>query len=535
MGTGKRGGQSTGAGLALPDVEVPVIRRKPSPLATIIINIARVGDIEGMADSGAVCTVIREDVVAHLAHMFFGGGNYLITFEGDKVRAVGEIALSVRYLNTVTEMKRVRVVKNSLYPVILGEDWFAATRAFVGHNGTRMEVFLQRPLGLISESEARSEANAATITRTSLTSVKPKESRAVTTTLPPIPEEDMPMSAIETEAVGPEENWAISNKDIILPAKSLSFVETTVSGNVIGDLLVERTGSSEPSAEWTVPSCLISQDASGIRIPVMNMSESPIRWRAGKLIASVTPYGEETDKMSEIVLEDEGPFSSVPITERTVIGDHLNNEEKESIAALLTKFEDCFTDGETVGTVEGVVHRIDTGDARPISLAPRRTSFEEKRIIAEQVAIMLDKGVIEPSQSPWSAAVVLTKRKNGSPRFCVDYRALNAVTKRDVYPMPRADDLIQRFEGAKYFSSMDVRNGFWHVPIHDEDKEKTAFVTPEGLFQFKKVPFGLTNSPATFMRFIDHILSGLKWTHCLAYLDDIMVYGTTFQEHYHGK
>jgi len=223
--------------------------------------------------------------------------------------------------------------------------------------------------------------------------------------------------------------------------------------------------------------------------------------------------------------------SPIPVTYRTTIGTDLCPEDGKDIDALLTAYEDCFTDGETVGEVKGIYHRIDTGDARPISTAPRRISFAEKKIIAEQVQIMLDKGVIEPSFSPWSAAVVLIKRKNGTPRFCLDYRCLNAVTKKNVYPMPRADDLLHRFEGAQYFSSMDVRNGFWHIPIHPDDKEKTGFITPEGLFQFKRVPFGASNSPATFMRFMDRVLAGLKWTHCLAYLDDVLVYGSDLPEH----
>jgi hypothetical protein len=129
--------------------------------------------------------------------------------------------------------------------------------------------------------------------------------------------------------------------------------------------------------------------------------------------------------------------------------------------------------------------------------------------------------------------VVLAKKKDGSPRFCVDYRSLNAVTKKDVYPLPRIDDLLQRLSGAAVFSSLDLKDGFWQIPVHQDDREKTTFVTPEGLFQFKFMAFGLSNAPATFMRLIDRVLVGLKWTHCLAYLDDVLVFGSDFSEHLH--
>ena len=144
---------------------------------------------------------------------------------------------------------------------------------------------------------------------------------------------------------------------------------------------------------------------------------------------------------------------------------------------------------------------------------------------------MLQIGVIEPSNSPWAAAVVLAPKKDGTLRFCLDYRSLNSVTKRDVYPLPRPDDLVQQLSGSTVFSSLDMKQGFWHVPVAPEDQEKTAFVTPDGLYQFKRLPYGLTNSPATFMPLVDRILAGLKWTHCLAYLDDVLIYGETFEQH----
>ncbi|GFW86612.1 hypothetical protein TNCV_4333961 [Trichonephila clavipes] len=144
---------------------------------------------------------------------------------------------------------------------------------------------------------------------------------------------------------------------------------------------------------------------------------------------------------------------------------------------------------------------------------------------------MLDEGIVQPSESPWSSPVVLVRKKDGSWRFCVDYRKLNSVTKKDVYPLPRIDDTLDCLKGAKFFSSMDLRSGYWQIEIDEADREKTAFITPEGLYEFKVMPFGLCNAPATFERMMDNLLRHFKWTMCLCYLDDIIVFSETFEDH----
>ena len=144
---------------------------------------------------------------------------------------------------------------------------------------------------------------------------------------------------------------------------------------------------------------------------------------------------------------------------------------------------------------------------------------------------MLARQVISPSSSPWASGVVLVKKKDSSWRFCVDYRKLNEVTIKDSYPLPRIDDSLDTLSGSKWFSTLDLQSGYWKVEMAEEGKAKTAFITScSGLLQFEVMPFGLCNSPATFERLMERVLSGLQWQTCLVFLDDIIVYGTSFEQ-----
>jgi hypothetical protein len=143
---------------------------------------------------------------------------------------------------------------------------------------------------------------------------------------------------------------------------------------------------------------------------------------------------------------------------------------------------------------------------------------------------MKSKGATEESDSPWSSPVELVRKKNGSLRFCVDYRTLNDVTRNGCFPHPRIDDTLDKLAGAKWFSTLDLKSGYWQVALHPEDKEKTVFSTGQGLWQFTVMPFGRCNVPATFERLMEPVLRGLTYDASLVYLDDVIVIGRTFQE-----
>jgi hypothetical protein len=212
--------------------------------------------------------------------------------------------------------------------------------------------------------------------------------------------------------------------------------------------------------------------------------------------------------------------------------DDLTEHEKAKAEDFVLNYSDAFSQSEfDIGRTKLIPHTIDTGNNRPVRQQLRRHPRAHLEFIDQEVQKMLDHNIIEESASPWSSNVVLVAKKNGKLRFCIDFRRLNALTYKDSYPIPRIDTCLDALGGAKYFSTLDLRSGYWQVEIEDSDRDKTAFVTRMGQFRFQVLPFGLCNAVSVFQRLVDHVLTGLNWFSCLCYLDDICVFSTTFDEH----
>ncbi len=199
---------------------------------------------------------------------------------------------------------------------------------------------------------------------------------------------------------------------------------------------------------------------------------------------------------------------------------------------LLRRNSRCFANSTfELGRSAIVEHCIDTKNHPPMHQPPYKSAFKERAIIEEQVDRMKKSGAVRPLYSPWASPVVLVRKKDGNWWFCIDYRRLNSVTTKDVYPLPRIEDALSCLEGSQYFSIIDLQFGYWQVEVREEDRAKTAFITADGLLEFKVMPFGLSNAPSTFQHMMDVMLAGLKWKCCLIYLDDILVFAKTFDEH----
>lgn len=188
--------------------------------------------------------------------------------------------------------------------------------------------------------------------------------------------------------------------------------------------------------------------------------------------------------------------------------------------------------GTGLACAKGVTHVIDTGDAVPIKQRYYPVSPYLQEVMNEELDKMLELGVVEPSHSPWSSPVVLIKKKDGTYPFCIDFRALNQVTKRDAYAIPYISMILDRLRNARFLSSIDLKSAYWQIPLDSASKEKTSFTVPgRGLFQFTRLPFGLHNAPATWQRFVDQALGHDVEPHVFIYLDDIILATPDFESH----
>lgn len=209
---------------------------------------------------------------------------------------------------------------------------------------------------------------------------------------------------------------------------------------------------------------------------------------------------------------------------------NLSAEQKQQLREVIMRYPEVFND--KTGRTTKLQHQINLKpDARPYNSPPFRYAPARRQIIEQNLKEMTEQGIISPSKSPWASPVILAPKKDGNLRFCIDYRKLNSMTIRDAYPIPRIDDTLDSLQEAKFVSTLDLRSGYWQVEMDPEAREKTAFVTHKGLFEFNVMPFGLTNAPATFQRLMDIVLAGLKWQCCLVYIDDVVIFSSTFEQH----
>lgn len=238
---------------------------------------------------------------------------------------------------------------------------------------------------------------------------------------------------------------------------------------------------------------------------------------------------------SVTMVRDNDTLRAMPIDLPTQICDyeHLSTEQKVTTDHIISEFREISYEERGLGRTSLITHSIDTGNATPIRQRYYRMSPEKQRVLGEQLDDMLREHVVEQCESPWSSPVLLTPKKNGELRFCLDSRKLNAVTTKDAYSIPYISEILDNLRDAKYLSSLDLSKSFWQIPIKEEDRCKTAFYIPSrGTFQFTSMPFGLTNAPATQQRLVDMLFYGPEFEHkVFVYIDDIIIVSPTFEQH----
>ena len=264
------------------------------------------------------------------------------------------------------------------------------------------------------------------------------------------------------------------------------------------------------------------------QVTILNVTEADIKMQGRTIVGSL-------HKAADIVCSINHESNKQKVfqhLEGVTIGENLTNSQQRRMNELIEKYQDVFaTNPKKPKQTTTMEHRIDTGDALPVKFKQRRNPIAFEGEIEQQIDEMLQNDIIRPSCSPWNAPLLLVGKKDGSKRFVCDFRGLNDVTKKDVYPLPHIKDVIDKMEGSRYWTTLDAAAAYWSMPLSENDKEKTAFSVPRGKYEFNVTPYGLTNAGASYQRLMDCTLAGLPVTRILAYMDDIVIFNDNFEDH----
>lgn len=205
----------------------------------------------------------------------------------------------------------------------------------------------------------------------------------------------------------------------------------------------------------------------------------------------------------------------------------MPKERSAELYALINSYLCLFNDTPTQTHL--IEHDIDVGNAEPIRQPFYRVSEVKRQVMEGEINYMLENGIAAPSFSSWASPCLLVDKSDKGPRFCTDYRKVNAVTKHDAFPLPRMEDCVDQVGSARYISKLDLLKGYWQVPLSKRAREISPFITPSGLFTYTVMSFGLRYAPAIFQRLMNLVVSGLEG--CTVYLDDVVIFSDTWEEH----
>ena len=324
--------------------------------------------------------------------------------------------------------------------------------------------------------------------------------------------------------------------NIIVPARSQMNVETKavfngLQANQQQESDVWGTEPHEIKNGILVARTLLPNRANDLPVRIVNTTQEPMKLHKNTVISTL----KQLQPVSEQPQQEGAPNDET----RDIIASLIENVDrsvpedvKGQLREMLQRYSTVFSRDEwDLGWTDRVTHKIDVGENKPIRQQLRRYPPSHMEAIDQHLSDMLRQNVIEPANSPWASNIVLAKKKDGTLRCCIDFRQLNDITRKDAYPLPRTDACLDAMSESKFFSTFDLRSGFHQVAMAPEDADKTAFITRRGMFRFRTMPFGLCNAVATFQRLMDLTLSGLNLEICLAYLDDIIVFSSTPEQH----
>ena len=338
-----------------------------------------------------------------------------------------------------------------------------------------------------------------------------------------------------------------TNKAVCVPANDMIVVECELVSSPIHfdcNLLVETTSKRQLAREILVESAVVSVSKGpgrSVSIALKNHAPYPV-WLARKTTVGdaylcsvqgpIQCNSQSTGSSSHG--NGDSPIVTHAVDELDFSQSPASSEEIDGLKQMLRDFPQAFSVSDfDLGHSNIVEHNIELTDQQPFRERYRPIPPSLYDEVRAHLETMKRSGVIRESYSPYASPIVLVRKKDGSLRFCVDFRKLNSKTIRDSYALPRIDETLQALNGSKWFSSLDLRSGYWQIGVAEKDKHKTAFVLPPplGLWECNRLPFGLCNAPGTFQRAMERCLGDLNHKICVVYLDDIIIFSRTIEEH----
>ena len=328
--------------------------------------------------------------------------------------------------------------------------------------------------------------------------------------------------------------------DQVIPPRSQCFVHAAATdyGPCDQDVLFSPFIDKMARLNLLLGASVVAADPQNrIPVTVMNNSNLPIKLFAGTRIGELSPVKVDDQGADINTVSENPPPPPVPPKKGPVAInlDHceVSLAEKAELATLLDDYRDVFANNDTeVGRTNRAYFHIHTKTEVPVAIKLRRTPFSLRAEVDRQIQNMEERGIIEPSTSPYSAPILLVPKADGSYRFCADFRGLNDATITEIFPLPSVRECLDSLHGSNLFTTLDLYSGYWQIPIATKHRHKTAFSTESGHWQFCVMPFGVKNAPAVFARLMADIMNGLQWNGIAVYLDDIIIGGRNFREHY---
>lgn len=291
-----------------------------------------------------------------------------------------------------------------------------------------------------------------------------------------------------------------------------------------------------------MPNILVSNSHNTAKVPILNINAFEIEIDQPSFELIEIESKVDSHSVNFLESNNESLLTNQQVDKATLLHqnlrlDHLNSEERNSILTLCERFSHIFhLPNDNLTSTKTLKHSIPTSSNIPVSSKIYRLPKVHEQEAEKQIKEMLSQNIIEESSSPWSSPIwVVPKKRDASGtqkwRLVVDFRKLNSITIGDKFPLPNIESILDKLGNSVYFTTLDLASGFYQIEMSPEDKPKTAFSVPNGHFQYTRMAMGLRNAPSTFQRLMTIVLSGLQGSHCFVYLDDIVVFGSTLQDH----